>query len=372
MKKFMALIIALAMILAAVPSFADGEISVIIDGTKIEPVDVNGNPAEPFALNGTTYLPVRAVAEAFDLDVSWDGNTRTVFVGAVADAQLGDEINIVVNGSLFTATDVNGNVVYPIAIDGSVYLPVRAIATALGKNVSWDQATMTATITTPSDLGGRYYTIKNVGTGKYLATVNFSHENSAALTTVDAAESDEIFWRLGKMGDKIYNLSNIASGKSIDVPSASQDAGTALIVYTTNGGGNQQWKFTEVSEGVYEINVMHSGLYMDASGEKLVQAAYTGSNYQKWTVEYKGDSMLSKVPQAEGFKLLSMTEQDGFKRYMFGSLPACYTVANSAESYLTENGYETAVRKSIYNTGEKLVEAYEQAINHVRSTVDCK
>ncbi|MCH5187386.1 MAG: RICIN domain-containing protein [Oscillospiraceae bacterium] len=342
MKRVMALIIALAMVFAAVPSFAEGEISVIIDGTRIQPVDANGNPAEPFIIDGTTYLPVRAVSEAFKLSVSWDGNTRSVFVGAVVDAELGDEINIYVGGKAFTATDANGTVVYPVNKDGSVFLPIRAIATALGKDVSWDQATKTATISTPADLGGKYYTIKNVGTGKLLATAEFSHENSAALVTVDAAESDEVFWRLGRMGDGIYNVSNIASGKSIDVPSASKDEGTGLIVYTTNGNGNQQWRFTQVSEGVYEISVMHSGLFMDASGEKLVQAAKTGSDYQKWTIEYKGDSMLTKVPESEGFALLSEAEQSGFVRYMFGNLPACYTVANSAESYLTENGYEAA------------------------------
>ena len=342
MKKVMALIIAMAMIFAIVPSFAAGEISVVIDGTKIEPVDVNGNPTDPFAIDGTTYLPVRAVAEALNFDVSWDDATRTVVIGEVGEAQLGDEINIVINGALFTATDVNGNVVYPLAIDGSVYLPVRAVASAFGKDVSWNQDTMTVVITTPSDLGGKYYTIRNVGTGKFLATVDFSHENSAALTTVDIDESDEIFWRFGKMGNGVYNLSNMASGKSVDVPSASRDEGTGLIVYTTNGNGNQQWKFTEVSKGVYEINVMHSGLYMDASGDTLVQAAQSGSDYQRWTIEYKGDSMLTKVPESEGFKLLSATEQSGFRRYMFGNLAACFAVANSAESYLIENGYESA------------------------------
>ena len=35
---------------------------------------------------------------------------------------------------------------------------------------------------------------------------------------------------------------------------------------------------------------------------------------------------------------------------------------------LTENGYETAIRKSIYNTGEKLVEAYKHAMNNVQLT----
>jgi len=53
-------------------------IRIILDGVEVTPEDVNGNPVEPFAVKGTTYLPVRAVAEALGLGVSWDGATQTV------------------------------------------------------------------------------------------------------------------------------------------------------------------------------------------------------------------------------------------------------------------------------------------------------
>ncbi len=56
-------------------------ISIIIDGNKLIPKDANGNVVEPMIYNGTTYLPVRAVANAFDKNVSWDGNTQTVYLG---------------------------------------------------------------------------------------------------------------------------------------------------------------------------------------------------------------------------------------------------------------------------------------------------
>lgn len=151
MKKVITLILVLAIILSAIPAFALGEITIIIDGTKIEPVDANGNPVKPFVLDGTTYLPVRAVAEALNFDVEWDGDTRTVMIGEPGAAQLGDEINIMINGTLFTARNGNGLIVYPLTVNGSVYLPVRAVASALGKNVDWDQATQTVTITTPTD-----------------------------------------------------------------------------------------------------------------------------------------------------------------------------------------------------------------------------
>lgn len=55
-----------------------GGISIVLDGEKLDSKDSNGNTVEPFIYNGTTYLPVRAVGEAFNKDVNWDGATKTV------------------------------------------------------------------------------------------------------------------------------------------------------------------------------------------------------------------------------------------------------------------------------------------------------
>lgn len=54
------------------------DIKIVMDGQEIEPKDAAGNYVEPFAISGTTYLPVRAVANALGLDVGWDGATKTV------------------------------------------------------------------------------------------------------------------------------------------------------------------------------------------------------------------------------------------------------------------------------------------------------
>ena len=57
-------------------------IKLVIDGQTVTPRDANGNVVEPFIYNGTTYLPVRAVGEALGKEVSWDGATATVNIGA--------------------------------------------------------------------------------------------------------------------------------------------------------------------------------------------------------------------------------------------------------------------------------------------------
>ena len=54
------------------------DIKIQLDGKQITPTDANGNAVEPFAVNGTTYLPVRAVSNALGLGVNWNAATSTV------------------------------------------------------------------------------------------------------------------------------------------------------------------------------------------------------------------------------------------------------------------------------------------------------
>ena len=56
-------------------------IKLVVNGATVTPKDANGSTVEPFIYNGTTYLPVRAVGNALGEDVSWNGNTKTVYIG---------------------------------------------------------------------------------------------------------------------------------------------------------------------------------------------------------------------------------------------------------------------------------------------------
>jgi len=53
-------------------------IKIKVNGTAITPTDASGNAVEPFVINGTTYLPVRAVANAMGMNVSWNAENCTV------------------------------------------------------------------------------------------------------------------------------------------------------------------------------------------------------------------------------------------------------------------------------------------------------
>jgi hypothetical protein len=56
-------------------------IRLVVNGELVTPRDGAGNVVEPFIWNGTTYLPVRAIANALGLEVDWDSNTQTVSIG---------------------------------------------------------------------------------------------------------------------------------------------------------------------------------------------------------------------------------------------------------------------------------------------------
>ncbi len=56
-------------------------IKIVVDGQKLNPTDASGNKVEPIIYNGTTYLPVRAVANALGKAVYWDGPNYTVYLG---------------------------------------------------------------------------------------------------------------------------------------------------------------------------------------------------------------------------------------------------------------------------------------------------
>ncbi|MBR5270972.1 MAG: NPCBM/NEW2 domain-containing protein [Clostridia bacterium] len=55
-------------------------IKVYKDNVLCELKDANGTVIEPFIYNGTTYMPVRGTANLADMEVTWDGQTQSVYL----------------------------------------------------------------------------------------------------------------------------------------------------------------------------------------------------------------------------------------------------------------------------------------------------
>lgn len=135
-------------------------ISISLNGQPLTPCDSYGTPIEPFIYDGLTYLPVRGVAAALGLDVEWDAETDTIVLTSGGRASITGNaakthetvtreavwrgIGITLDGAALDTGEAE-----PFIIDGTTYLPVRAIAEALGLEVGWDGASSTVILTTP-------------------------------------------------------------------------------------------------------------------------------------------------------------------------------------------------------------------------------
>ena len=109
---------------------------VILDGAPLA-MDV-----PPQIIGGRTMVPMRAIFEALDAEVRWDGAKQT------ATGTRDDTTVVLPIGS--TSPTVNGSVVTidapGVVIDGRTLVPLRFVAESFGVDVNWDGATRTVTI----------------------------------------------------------------------------------------------------------------------------------------------------------------------------------------------------------------------------------
>ena len=84
-------LVAALFVAAAIPAYAAMAsknidvftgVSIFVDGRELHPSDVKGNEVEAFIYEGTTYVPLRAVGEALGAEVSWNKDTKTVYLNS--------------------------------------------------------------------------------------------------------------------------------------------------------------------------------------------------------------------------------------------------------------------------------------------------
>jgi peptidoglycan endopeptidase LytF len=106
---------------------------IILDGKRLN--------TDAIIINGSTYVPIRAVSESLGANVGWNPTSRTVEI----DLE-GNNISFVVNS---TVANVNGQRVQTnpsLIIDGSTMVPLRFVGETLGMDVGWDSTTRTVSL----------------------------------------------------------------------------------------------------------------------------------------------------------------------------------------------------------------------------------
>ncbi len=199
-RTLVALLVLAGMLAAAVPAAAAYDVAgscmvaplhFNFNGQAVTPQVANGNPSG-FICNGTSYVPLRFMADALGQEVAWDGATDTVTIttpatatpyagggGAAAGAGYDVAANcamaplqFVFNGQAETPQVANGNPAGFIC-NGTSYVPLRFVADALGDQVAWsgstDTVTVTSSATANSGGGATVQAVNNATYGQILA-----------------------------------------------------------------------------------------------------------------------------------------------------------------------------------------------------------
>lgn len=140
-KRVLSLALALLLALMLAVSAAAADVSVHVDGKPVQWTD-----AVPFIdVNSRTMVPLRAVAEALGLNVSWDDPRHEA---AFTD---GRSTIVFPIGSREARTDT-GRVVLmdteAVIVNDRTYAPIRYLAEFFGCKVEWDDGSKTVLITT--------------------------------------------------------------------------------------------------------------------------------------------------------------------------------------------------------------------------------
>lgn len=113
-----------------------GQKSMTVNGTK-KAID-----AAPVLKNGTTYVPIKHVLDAFGGQASWESKNQRITVirgGKLIDLVVGQK-EFILNGKRQSAT------VAPYVSGGRTLVPLRLVSEQLGLTVKWEQKTKTVTI----------------------------------------------------------------------------------------------------------------------------------------------------------------------------------------------------------------------------------
>lgn len=105
------------------------DIPINIDGKRLHSEDT------PVIKSGRTLIPVRALCEALNAEVSWDDKSKTAVI-----VKGNKNISLKIGQKVILVNNDKKNIDVPaIIVNGRTMLPVRTISEILGAKVTWDE-----------------------------------------------------------------------------------------------------------------------------------------------------------------------------------------------------------------------------------------
>ncbi len=102
--------------------------------TMLSSTTVFANSNQGIAFNSRTMIPLRGAFTDLGFEVTWDGatNTATLKDEKHVVKVKKDDVNFTVDGVTYKSD------VAPVAIKGTIYIPLRSIGDKIGAKVAWD------------------------------------------------------------------------------------------------------------------------------------------------------------------------------------------------------------------------------------------
>lgn len=156
MKRILAVLLTCILAQSMFTVALAGDIKIYIDGTETQ------TEVAPVIVNGRTLVPVRAVCEAMDCNVDWDGKTKEVTIShplAIVKLKIDSyfmkvstfrDYTYVYAGDTVKLGAENKEIemdVPPLIINNRTMIPLRAVAEALPASVQWDNQNKCVLIT---------------------------------------------------------------------------------------------------------------------------------------------------------------------------------------------------------------------------------
>lgn len=297
----------MGLILAAGPSPVSAqpeeEIQVFINGVQLQ-LEV-----APQVQNGRTLLPFRAVADALDIETTWEPAGRQIIAGnSTTRLEMTIDSNIAKVNDRNTIMDTP-----PVILNGRTLLPARFFSETFGCQVDWEsQRRIITIVTAPTQLKiVGFYAMGDEKTSSWVDLFNTPYPETSSGNTGIISDLALGWYSLQEDGKL---LSQSSSGWQIpvgweDVLEAADEykLNTQMVVHMTDGGGklvrflqddyavqtavNSIAREAQIYQGV---NIDFEGLGWNESGDELINTQQAFSSFA---------ATLSQELKAQGLEL---------------------------------------------------------------------
>ena len=273
MKRMISMITAALLAVGMSTTAFAADINVTVDGTPVAWTD-----AKPFIdENSRTLVPLRPIAKALGLEVSWNDDTNIAsFTDGITTVDFivdSPEYRAYLNGyNIYAYTEMDTKAVIK---DSRIFAPARYLAESFRYNVGWEDATKSVTITKIAS-EEESPILPEVPAGQVAAAVPMKAEAGTTAPTyitfdgVTLADDPDIF------------------EYSIDIESALNGLGAG---YSFVGDRVEMDLMTEFSQapGTYPVTfIIDKGFFADAEEDVVVSTTLT-------VTAPKAETVLSKV-----------------------------------------------------------------------------